>query len=83
MMKKKVMVFGVFDGLHPGHHYFLESAATFGDELAVVVARDNLTRVLKNKTPLENEEQRLLGIQNLSYITHSFLGDEIIGSYGV
>lgn len=37
----RVMVFGVFDGLHPGHRAFLRQARKKGDKLIVVVARDN------------------------------------------
>jgi len=35
---------GTFDILHPGHVHYLEDAATYGDELHVIVARgENVT----------------------------------------
>ena len=36
----RVMTTGVFDLLHPGHIAMLEEAAKLGDELVVVLARD-------------------------------------------
>ncbi|MFA6514476.1 MAG: adenylyltransferase/cytidyltransferase family protein [Patescibacteria group bacterium] len=54
----RVIAFGTFDNLHPGHLSYLSQAGIFGDELIVVVARD--TNVLKGKgrLPQENEEIR-------------------------
>ena len=36
----RVMTTGVFDLLHPGHIHMLEEAKRLGDELVVVIARD-------------------------------------------
>lgn len=80
---KKVMVFGVFDRLHPGHYYFLEQARSYGDELIVVVARDSSVRLLKNKDPRESEEERLQNVQALPVVSEAVLGDEVLGTYEV
>jgi FAD synthetase len=80
---KRVMVFGVFDGLHEGHWYFLASARKYGDELIVVVARDEVVRVLKNKMPRHNEQERLAMVEGVSEVIRAVLGDEAQGSYGV
>lgn len=80
---KKVMVFGVFDGLHEGHRYFLSEAAKHGDELIVVVARDEMVRVLKNKTPRHTEEERRLAVARLGAVTRAVLGDREQGVYNV
>ena len=40
MESKKVLTFGSFDLIHPGHHYFLNKAKELGDELIVVLSRD-------------------------------------------
>lgn len=37
---KKVLAGGCFNLIHPGHIFFLKKAASFGDELVVVVAHD-------------------------------------------
>ena len=43
---KKVMVFGVFDRLHPGHLSFLEQASKHGNVVAVIT-RDDVVKALK------------------------------------
>lgn len=80
---KKVMVFGVFDRLHPGHISFLEQAAQLGDELVVAVARDSVVLRLKNKIPHQDEETRRRAIAQLATVTDALLGDSILGSYEI
>ena len=80
---KRVMVFGVFDRLHPGHLDFFRQAAQHGDELIAVVARDRMVEELKNKSPFHSEVERLAMVQNVSEVTLAILGDEAQGSYGV
>ncbi len=55
---KTVMVFGTFDGLHPGHEYFLSEAKKKGDWLVVVVARDQTVKKVKGHLPKHNEVKR-------------------------
>lgn len=62
---KRIMVFGVFDGLHEGHRYFLSEAGKYGDELTIVVARDEMVQMLKNKTPRHIEDERLTAVAQL------------------
>ena len=45
----RVMATGVFDLLHPGHLSFLTEAKKLGDELIVVVARDQTARRMKRE----------------------------------
>ena len=80
---KAVMVFGVFDRLHPGHRYFLREARKCGRKLVVVVARDKVVRKLKNKLPSQNERQRLRIIRELPYVSQAVLGDAAEGKYEV
>lgn len=87
MSNKRIMVFGVFDGLHPGHRAFLRQAARCGKDLIVVVARDSVVRKLKKKSAKQKEKQRL-GALRKSYETWShkvkmILGDRKQSSYGV
>ena len=39
-MKKVVMAFGAFDGIHAGHIFYLSEAKKLGDRLVVAIARD-------------------------------------------
>lgn len=55
---QKVMVFGCFDHLHPGHLYFLLEAKKYGDELIVVLAREQTIKELKGKKPKYSESER-------------------------
>ncbi len=56
------MASGVFDIIHPGHISYLEQAASYGDELVVVVANDDTVRARKHEpiTP-ENMRARIVG----------------------
>ncbi|MDP3769325.1 MAG: adenylyltransferase/cytidyltransferase family protein [bacterium] len=80
---KRVMVFGVFDRLHPGHCSFLEQAATFGEELIVVVARDETVKQLKQKMPYQAEHERMYAVEQHPAVSRSILGDALLGAYEV
>ena len=80
---KNVLVFGTFDNIHPGHEFFLESAAKLAKCLIVIVARDSFVEKYKHKTPLHNENRRLQMIKNHPFVFDAYLADEEIGSYGV
>lgn len=54
----RVMGFGTFDGIHPGHRAFLRQLRDLGGELVVVVARDQNVAKLKGRLPERNEEAR-------------------------
>lgn len=53
----KVMVFGTFDLLHPGHEYVLSEAGKRGD-VTVVVARDANVQKMKNLKTAQSEDER-------------------------
>jgi len=55
---KKVLVFGTFDGLHPGHLSFLKQAKKYGDYLVVVVAKNKTVKKVKHHFPIRNETER-------------------------
>ena len=58
----RVMVFGTFDDLHPGHRHFLARAEAFG-VLSIVVARDQNVRRIKGRSPQFAEKERMAVIQ--------------------
>ena len=80
---KTVMVFGVFDRLHPGHLSFLRQAEKYSEKLMVVVARDSAVRELKNKNPSQNEKERMAVLRKIPGVNKVVLGDKKQGSYGV
>src|SRR3989344_4585823 len=80
---KTVMVFGVFDRLHPGHLSFLRQAGKYSEKLMVVVARDSAVRELKNKNPSQNEKERMTVLRKIPGVNKVVLGDKKQGSYGV
>ena len=73
---KTVLVFGTFDGLHPGHLHFLREAKKRGDSLAVVVARDSTATEVKGRRPLNDERQRLESVRALGFVDEAMLGGE-------
>jgi FAD synthetase len=69
----RVMATGVFDLLHPGHLYFLREAKALGDELVVVVARDQTARRLKRE-PYVPEHLRREMVEGLKSVDRAILG---------
>jgi cytidyltransferase-like protein len=70
----RVMIFGTFDTFHPGHEYFLNASRDSGEELIVVIARDNNVR--RFKAVLRNgERDRKEIVQNHFQDVKVVLGD--------
>lgn len=61
----RVMVFGTFDGLHPGHLNFFKQAKSYGSDLIIVVARDQNVVSIKGHLPKYSEKERLQAIEKL------------------
>ena len=59
----RVLVFGTFDGLHPGHRFVLDAASQRGD-LFVVIARDRNVSHIKGRASRHAEAQRLRAVQD-------------------
>ncbi|MBP6884034.1 MAG: adenylyltransferase/cytidyltransferase family protein [Candidatus Pacebacteria bacterium] len=59
---KKIMVFGTFDGLHPGHLNFFKQAKKLAQNhlLIVSIARDINVKKIKGRFPILNEKKRLM-----------------------
>lgn len=72
---KRVVVFGVFDLLHPGHLYFLRKAKKYGEHLTVVVTRDTRAIYEKKHKPFFNERERLEMVRTLRLVDRTVLGD--------
>lgn len=80
---KRVLCFGVFDGLHDGHRFFLRQARALGDHLIVAVAQDVIVERLKNKTPHNSLEARMKAIKKERLADEVVSGDATIGDWGV
>lgn len=72
----RVMVFGTFDDLHPGHRYLLARASERG-ELWVVVARDANVQTIKGHAPLQSEDVRMKAIAEAFPAAHVVPGDAV------
>ena len=81
-MKKKVVVFGIFDGVHEGHRNFFYQAAQHGDVIAIV-GRDRISMQLKNEEPKHSEGERLSFVEKEENVTRAVLGDEELSTYEV
>jgi len=73
---KKVLVFGTFDLLHPGHVDFLRQARSLGQRLIVVIARDENVKLIKNKWPQWPEQARLRKVKELDFVDEVRLGNK-------
>ncbi|MDV0442746.1 adenylyltransferase/cytidyltransferase family protein [Methanorbis rubei] len=72
---KRIVATGTFDILHPGHLFYLEESKKLGDELWVIVAREQ--NIKHKPLPIVPEEQRLKMIQGLRCVDHAVLGDTV------
>lgn len=70
----RVMAQGKFDIVHPGHLHYLRESAALGDELYVVVARDE--RVRERTDLYMDEESRRQVIEALEMVDVAYLGSE-------
>lgn len=71
---KKIMVFGTFDRLHPGHEFVLRQALKRGTVTVIVARASNVERI-KGKRPLESDEIRLLALREKFPLLTVTLGD--------
>ncbi len=71
----KVMTFGTFDILHPGHLNYFEQARKHGDEIVVVISRDVNVKKVKGEETFFKEQERLAIVQALRLIDRAILGN--------
>lgn len=70
------MIFGAFDGLHPGHLDFFKQAKNFGEYLIVSVGTDKNVAKIKGKEPLFNQKERLELVKQCKLVDLGVLGAE-------
>jgi FAD synthetase len=73
--KTKIMVFGTFDGLHPGHLNFFKQAKNFmkNSFLIVSIARDKNVFKIKGKYPSKNEKERMALVKRCGLVDKAVL----------
>lgn len=71
----RVLLFGTFDHLHPGHEFVFREALARG-EVSVVVARDQNVERFKGKRPDQSEGERMAEIRSAFPTVHVLLGHE-------
>ena len=79
----KVVVFGIFDGIHEGHRDLFKQAKKHGDELIVIVGSDPSAIRLKNKTPRYTQDERSGLVMREELVSEVFLGDVELSTYCV
>ena len=63
---KKVLVFGKFDILHPGHIHILNIAKKLG-QVAIVLESDQAIKTLKHYTPYNNQNTRIKQLKDKGF----------------
>ena len=77
------LVFGVFDGLHLGHQYFLTEALKQSDKLIVVVTLDEVVERLKKRWPAKPLAERVAKIKEYNSSLVVVPGDLVLGQWQV
>lgn len=72
-IKKKIVITGTFDLVHPGHTFLIKKASELG-EVYVIVARDVNVKKFKGVSPILPEDQRLEMVQNLKNVKKAIFG---------
>lgn len=71
----RVMASGVFDIIHPGHIFYLQSAKALGDELVVVIASDRTVEMRKRR-PIMCQEDRAKVVGALKPVDKVVIGKD-------
>jgi cytidyltransferase-like protein len=78
---KTGVVFGVFDGLHQGHKYFLTEAAKQCEKLIVSVTASEAVFHLKGHLPQYEYVERVAAIQAFNPKLKVVQGDQTLGKW--
>jgi FAD synthetase len=75
LKRKRVVVAGSFEFLHPGHLFLLKKAWELGS-VAVIVSRDKNFERFKNRKPLLPDTARKEILDSVKFVDEAVLGDE-------
>lgn len=79
----KILVFGVFDGFHEGHKFFLREAKKLGDFLIVAVTPNEVVELIKKRSPNFKISERIKKIQESDLADEVIAGDKSLGGWEV
>ncbi len=71
--RKKILIAGTFDLIHPGHIYLINEAAKLGD-VYIIVATDKNRKLYSGISPIIPQEQRLEVIRSIKNVKEARLG---------
>ena len=71
---KRVMVFGTFNIIHPGHLNLFRQARNYGSILYVVLALDDTVQKHKKYVP-QTAEERQKNLLRIPFVDHVIIGD--------
>jgi len=80
-MAKIALSFGVFDGIHPGHLFFLENAKKYGDQLMISLPRDEIVLEMKGIEPMYDFNTRKALLEETGLVDRVVKGDHEIGTF--
>lgn len=72
MKPRAIIVSGYFNPIHKGHIEYFNNAKACGDKLIVIVNSD-LQRELKGSKEFQNENERVIIVENLRIVDKCFL----------
>lgn len=78
----RVLVFGTFDVLHPGHLKLLELAKRYG-RVTISLAPDAVVTSLKGAAPVQPFTERRRRLLDMASIDEVIASDTVPGRYGV
>ncbi|USN58411.1 MAG: adenylyltransferase/cytidyltransferase family protein [Candidatus Peribacteria bacterium] len=71
-----VVTFGTFDGVHPGHEYYLSEAKKYGDRLITIIGTDKNVAKIKGRPPKKSQFERMSKVLQLGLSDGVIIGDE-------
>ncbi len=78
----RVLVFGSFDGLHPGHESFLREAGELGDVIVSLPSNETI-RVLKGASPKYPFTERKTALEESGLVKEIYQSDDREGCYKI
>ncbi|MFA5946780.1 MAG: adenylyltransferase/cytidyltransferase family protein [Patescibacteria group bacterium] len=80
---KTVLVFGSFDGLHPGHEAMLKQARGQGEHVVAALAPDNVIERIKGRMPKFLFEERRDALMASGLVDQIATSDKENGTYNI
>ncbi len=75
-MNETIAIFGVFDGLHDGHTFFIREASTLGNSLTIIVTPDEIVQKMKGALPTHSLAERIKALVKAFPDAEVVIGDK-------